>query len=185
MERPRSRLLRTTIVISLLLPVLLVVVYLANPFDARSLDPRQRIFGHVPYRVASASMTPTFPVGSFVIVRATGAARVAALSRGDVVVFRVPEAGGQHWMMRVVGMPGETVALRDGDLHIDGARVDEPYVLDAAKVTPYSRELSPLTVPAGHLFLLGDNRDNSQDGRMLAPTRHEDVIGRVVAKTTR
>ncbi|MGE5598286.1 MAG: signal peptidase I, partial [Bacteroidota bacterium] len=88
--------------------------------------------------------------------------------RGEIIVFHPPEGAvpgpmrGDDLVKRVVGLPGETVEIRDGQVYIDGRRLNEPYV------RPENQDyldFGPFHVPAGHLFVLGDNRRQSRDSR--------------------
>ena len=96
------------------------------------------------------------------------------IRRGDIVVFKFPEDPERDFIKRVVGLPGETVELRDRRIHINGAMIDEPY--EVQYLMPYHAEegaldfdvrvqYGPVTVPDGQYLMLGDNRDNSQDSR--------------------
>ena len=87
-----------------------------------------------------------------------------ALRRQDVVVFRAPpwvEAKPTDFIKRVIGLPGDTVEVREGRVFINGATVEEPYV----RSRPYY-DWGPVTVPAGHVVVLGDNRNNSRDSHL-------------------
>jgi signal peptidase I len=95
-------------------------------------------------------------------------------SRGDVIVFRYPENPRQDFIKRCVAVGGETVMIRDKDLYIDGVRQEEPYAIHVdPRVLP--RQISqrdnfgPFVVPEGHIFMMGDNRDNSHDSRFWGP----------------
>ena len=99
---------------------------------------------------------------------------VDAIARGDVVVFKYPEEPERDFIKRVIGLPGETVELRRKRVYIDGSPIDEPYVHFLVPPDPHAREVAPydvrenygpVTVPADHYFVMGDNRDNSQDSR--------------------
>jgi len=160
------------------LPLVAVLMYVLNPFGADSLDPRQRILGHAPYLIPSSSMAPTLVPGEIVLVRA-GDHRRRSPQRGDVVIFRSPE-DGNAWIQRIVGLPGERVAIIDGVVRVDGQPLREAYVADGRARQPYSRALAERVVPAGHYLLLGDNRDNSLDGRIMGAIGAERLIGRVV-----
>lgn len=94
--------------------------------------------------------------------------------RGDVVVFKYPEEPERDFIKRVVGLPGETLEVRNKRVYIDGEPLEEPYVHFMQPVTPDRQEFTaldvrdrygPVTVPDGHYFVMGDNRDNSQDSR--------------------
>lgn len=88
--------------------------------------------------------------------------------RGDVVVFRFPRDPDRDFIKRVIGVPGDTVEVRDGTVFIDGQPLDEPYLTDKPNYV-----LPPLTVPPGEYFVLGDNRPGSFDSHSwtsYAPT---------------
>jgi signal peptidase I len=95
------------------------------------------------------------------------------IRRGDIVVFKYPDEPERDFIKRVIGLPGETVELRNKKVFVNGAGLDEPYVhfLEAshmaAEVTSFDvrERYGPVTVPQGQYFVMGDNRDNSQDSR--------------------
>ena len=99
------------------------------------------------------------------------------IRRGDIIVFKYPEDPERDFIKRVIGLPGETIELRDKKVHINGSPLDEPYVRflfpfdpagsEAAAVVEFDprRAYGPVTVPPGHYFMMGDNRDNSEDSR--------------------
>jgi signal peptidase I len=153
------------------------------------------------FYIPSESMEPTLEVGDRVFVNKL-AYDIGDLGRGDVIVFanphpeQLPERGAVsaflHWLgegigfaqpadedfiKRVIGLPGETIEIRDNVVYIDGEPLDEPYLTDAAR---QSNGSFPVTrIPAGHLFMMGDNRGNSADSRYglgLVPV--DKVIGR-------
>ena len=82
--------------------------------------------------------------------------------------------------LSIVGLPGETVSIVDGTVHIDGAALEEPYVAAENVSAEHSRAFPPTPVPPGHYFMMGDNRDNSMDSRFQPMTRREDITGKVV-----
>ena len=92
--------------------------------------------------------------------------------RGDILVFKYPEEPERDFIKRVIALPGETIELRNKQVFINDKQLDEPYV---HYLMPPGEEgtpdidvrvtYGPVTVPAGHYFMMGDNRDNSQDSR--------------------
>jgi signal peptidase I len=98
--------------------------------------------------------------------------------RGDVVVFErppgVPDTGIKDLIKRVVGLPGDTLESRDGHVYLNGKRLEEGY-LDAGVLTV---NLTRQTIPAGHVFVMGDNRGNSEDSRVFGPIDEDLVVGR-------
>jgi signal peptidase I len=99
------------------------------------------------------------------------------IRRGDILVFKYPEDPERDFIKRVIGLPGETLELRDKKVYINGKGLDEPYVHFLFPFDPTSsgdtgvadfdvrRNYGPVTVPPDHYFMMGDNRDNSQDSR--------------------
>lgn len=151
------------------------------------------------FYIPSGSMEPTLRPGDRVLVWKA----FDSPERGDIVVFEDPHprrqpdrgliGGFLHWLSegvgfarpasedfikRVIGLPGETVELRDGVLFIDGRRIAEPYLHGR----PDKRDFGPVTVPPDALFVLGDNRLNSNDSRYgLGFVPRDKVIGEAFA----
>lgn len=130
-----------------------------------------------PVRIASASMVPTFDAGDVVLVSQRPPA-LADLDRGDLVTFVSPE-DGERALKRVIGLPGDSLVIKDSVLYVNDRVVDEPYVDHAAIDAYYSRTYQ---VPEGRVFLLGDNRGNSVDSRDYGPVEVDDLLGRVVVR---
>ncbi|HEX6311402.1 MAG TPA: signal peptidase I [Acidimicrobiia bacterium] len=146
------------------------------------------------FYIPSESMTPTLQVGDRVLVNKLSY-RLHDVNRGDIVVFEAPEsesAGGvKDLVKRVIGLPGETVELRDGEVYIDGEPLDEPYLADGETTTPtqeFAGKCEPpvsdatCVVPADSYLVLGDNRNESKDGRVFGPITESDIVGRVFVR---
>ena len=149
--------------------------------------------------IPSSSMKPTLAPGDRILVQKV----VYGPDRGDVIVFSDPKGrpgpdrgivGGfvhllsstlgierpehEDFIKRAIGLPGETVELRDGRLFVDGVQISEPYLRGAVD----TRDYGPVRVPEGALFVLGDNRLNSNDSRFgLGFVPVDKVVGRAVA----
>jgi signal peptidase I len=136
------------------------------------------------FKIPTGSMENNLLIGDHLLVNkfvfgptATGLERallpIRDVRRGDVVVFKYPDEPERDFIKRVIGLPGETLELRNKKVIIDGRPLDEPYVhfLEAAseaqEVTSFDvrERYGPVKVPPGHYFMMGDNRDNSQDSR--------------------
>jgi signal peptidase I len=128
----------------------------------------------VPVVVTGSSMEPTVHDGDVALVLRAGTA-VDRLDRGDLVVLRDP--AGDLALKRVVGLPGDRVAMLDARLVVDGIPVDEPYVDHATIDGTY---LAEVTVPAGTVYVLGDDRARSVDSREHGPVAGSDLLGRVL-----
>lgn len=124
-------------------------------------------------RVESISMEPTLRPGDYVMV--SKLAYINAMpGRGDVVVFHFPADPAQQYIKRVIGLPGDNVEIREGEVYVNGARLDEPYL----KAAPNYSDL--WVVPADALFVLGDNRNRSSDSHLWGMVPLENVIGKAL-----
>lgn len=99
--------------------------------------------------------------------------------RGDIIIFRFPDDESILYIKRIVGMPGETVNIRDGKVYINGEELDEPYLTVATE-----GDYGPYEVPEGHYFMLGDNRNNSADSRFWNNTylSEKKIVGKAVLR---
>src|SRR5690606_30920549 len=111
------------------------------------------------FTVDGPSMMPTLRHGERLLVDKL-TYRFAEPQRGDIVVFRYPSDPRQHFIKRLIGLPGDTVEVRNGRVLVNGVALEENYVLQ-----PPLGRYGPRTVPEGAYFVLGDNRNNSEDSR--------------------
>lgn len=123
------------------------------------------------YRIEGASMEPNFHDGEYLIVNKL-AYRLGEYERGDVIVFKYPNDPSKDYIKRVIGLPGDTVEIRAGELYVNGVLIQEPY-----PHLPNVRDEPPTVVDAGHLYVMGDNRPASSDTRSWGQLGQEFVIG--------
>lgn len=178
----------------LLVAAALVIAFLLKSFVAQA------------FYIPSGSMTPTLLVNDRVVV-----SRVAYdlhdPRRGDIVVFVAPnqeaarakdddrilpwrivhgffetvglaQPSAEDFIKRVIGLPGETVEGRAGQIYIDGRPLSEPYLTGVPSIGDFAE----VTVPEGHLWVMGDNRGGSSDSRFFGPIPESSVVGRAVAR---
>ena len=139
------------------------------------------------FKIPTGSMENNLLIGDHLLVNkfvfgpAASAAERALLPmgtirRGDVLVFKYPEEPDRDFVKRVIGLPGETLELKEKKVYINGVPLVEPYVhfIELPRANPDIHEVTsfdvrerygPVTVPADQYFMMGDNRDNSQDSR--------------------
>jgi signal peptidase I len=139
------------------------------------------LFASLLYRVRVVTvkgkdMEPTIYDGSYVLVTES----VENLRRGDIVVFRNPANPAQSFVKRIVGLPEERVQIRSGTVYIEDKALEETYV--DQRRNRYPMHTKSEHIPSGSYYVLGDNRDASNDSRLWGPLSHEFIDGRVLFK---
>jgi signal peptidase I len=148
------------------------------------------------FKVEGSSMEPTLHNGEFLIVDkavywsfapglvhlvlpgATTAGDTGRVflfhppERGDIIVFEYPRDPSRDFIKRVIGVPGDVVAIRDGEVLVNGQPLREPYI-----EAPPDYVMAPERVPAGQYFVLGDNRNNSSDSHVWGMVPWQNIIG--------
>jgi signal peptidase I len=154
------------------------------------------------FKIPTGSMEENLLIGDHLLVNkfvfgptATSVERalmpIGTIKRGDVIVFKYPEEPDRDFIKRVVGLPGETVEVREKKVYINGQPLDEPYVhfLQPPSINSEFHETTsfdvrerygPVTVPPNQYFVMGDNRDNSQDSRYWGFLPRENVKGKAL-----
>jgi signal peptidase I len=153
------------------------------------------------FKIPTGSMENNLLIGDHLLVNKfvygpapTGFERtllpIGTIKRGEVLVFKYPEQPDRDFIKRVIGLPGETLEVRQKKVYINGKALDEPYThfLTAPSGSAFHEETSfdvreqygPVTVPPGHYFMMGDNRDNSQDSRYWGFLPRENIKGRAL-----
>ena len=150
------------------------------------------------FKIPTGSMEPNLLIGDHLLVNKFNFAPTLAgvenmvlpidpIRRGDIIVFKYPEEPERDFIKRVIGLPGETLELRNKKVFIDSMPLDEPYVhylFPPGEENPADFDVrmtyGPVTVPANHFFMMGDNRDNSQDSRYWGFLPREYVKGKAL-----
>jgi signal peptidase I len=126
-------------------------------------------------QVSGLSMEPHIRSGEYVLIN-TFAYRLTQPRRGEIVAFRHEGDARAVFIKRVVGLPGDRIRVVHGLVYLNGRKLDEPYVQH-----PDDRSFAETTVPAASVYVLGDNRAESEDSRFFGPVSHDRLIGRAVA----
>ena len=141
-----------------------------------------------PFIVQGPSMQPTFVSGQKLIVNEI-LYDIREPQRGEVIVFHVPSQG-RDFIKRVIAVGGDTVKVEGDRVFVNGKEIDEPYIQSAVESAHADDELYNKTVnfpnanvpdgtvPEGHVFVMGDNRSDSTDSRMIGYVPIEDIVGR-------
>ena len=131
------------------------------------------------YRITGESMHPSIRAGDWLLVR-RNAYRRAVPARGDVVIVRDPRKTKEQYLKRVVGLPGEEVSTRDGELLINGDRLSEPY-LDGLP-SSVGLETKSWRLGRGQYFVAGDNRAHSGDSREFGAVDLGLIVGKAAGR---
>ncbi len=126
------------------------------------------------YRIESLSMQPNFYEGQFILVNKL-AYRLGQPERGDVVVFHNPNNPSEDYIKRIIGLPGDTLEVRDQQIILNGQPLDEPYATNPIAAFD---QFGPTVVEPDHIFVMGDNRPNSSDSRRIGAIDEELIVGR-------
>jgi len=141
--------------------ILAVVLY----FGINAVSARVRVDGF--------SMNPSLANGEYILVNKL-AYRLGQPSRGDIIVFSFPLDPQQDLIKRVIGLPGETVTIQNGQVFINGVQLDEPYIAES----PLYNDTQ--LVAADELYVLGDNRNASKDSHEWGLLPMENIVGKAV-----
>ena len=125
------------------------------------------------YRIESHSMEPNFFEGQFILVNKL-AYKLGQPQRGQVLVFHNPNNTSEDYIKRVIGLPGDTVEIREDQVYINSQVLTEPF-----NKNPYrpGTAFGPEVIPPNHIFVMGDNRGNSQDSRVIGPIDENLLVG--------
>jgi len=145
-----------------------------------------RAFVFLQSEIPSGSMEETILIGDHVLVNRfiyaptlfdweRSLLPIRNIRRGDIVVFKHPREPEQDFIKRVIGLPGDIVALHDGALRVNGEQLDEPYLAPAERS---GSSFGPIAVPQDEYFLLGDHRSRSSDSRVWGTAPRQLIKGR-------
>lgn len=122
------------------------------------------------FRIEGQSMEPNLHDGEYVLIDKVSYV-LHPPERGDVVVLLRP--GERDYIKRIIGLPGDTVEVKNGQVLVNGIALDEPYIADPARQNTPARQVEP-----ERYFVMGDNRNNSSDSRSFGTISAKDIVGR-------
>lgn len=153
------------------------ITFEQNPFRTAADTFRGRVLGFELFRIPSNSMQPTLMPGDFIWV-STRAYKDQPPQINDVITFLYPKDKSINYIKRLIGRPGDTVRIDDFQVYVNDQKIPQPYLKKELVQKPYSRYMQQLVIPQGKLFVMGDNRDNSNDGRFFGLVSQSDLIGK-------
>ena len=134
------------------------------------------VFLYQPVKVEGNSMMPELTDQERIFINKF-VYRFEGIQRGDVVVFWYPLDPSKSYIKRVIGLPGETLRLINGDVFVDGRKLDEPYVPPEYRD---QQSLGPIHIPQDEFFVLGDHRTASNDSRVWGTVERRFIYGKAV-----
>lgn len=127
------------------------------------------------FRIPSGSMIPTLQIQDYIFASKL-TYRFNEPKRGDIIVFKYPKDTTRFFVKRLIAVGGESVALKNSKLYIDGHQVAEDYLPEGLRFPDYG----PVTVPEGNYFMMGDNRNNSSDSRDWGFVPESLIVGKEI-----
>ena len=136
-----------------------------------------------PQEINGASMEPNFHNGEYILTNKIEY-KIIEPKQGDVVIFKSPRNKDIDYIKRIIGLPGDTVALRNNKIYVNDKPLEEGYLAPDIYIFggSYLREGSEIVVPQGKYFVMGDNRPHSSDSREFGPIAKEDFIGKAILR---
>ncbi|MFA6131161.1 MAG: signal peptidase I [Patescibacteria group bacterium] len=136
-----------------------------------------RYFLVKPFLVLGASMEPNFYNNEYLIIDELSY-RLRDISRGEVVVFAPPTSPSQFYIKRVIGLPGETVSIKDGTITISNTEYPNGFTLKEDYIEEYTHGREEIILGEDEYYVLGDNRDESLDSRSFGSIKENTIVGR-------
>jgi signal peptidase I len=134
------------------------------------------IFLYQPVKVEGTSMLPELKDQERIFVNKF-VYRFEKISRRDIVVFWYPRDSSKSFIKRIIGLPGDTIEIRRGEVFVNGVALDEPYILPEYMD---KRSMDPRTVELGYYFVMGDDRKFSSDSRIWGLVPEKYIYGKAV-----
>ena len=151
-----------------LFKLLLLAVFVVIPF---------RLYIAQPFIVDGASMDPTFKTGQYLIVDEL-TYHFTTPARGSVLIFKYPKDPSKYFIKRVIGLPGETVILKNGQVTIKNQAHPDGFILDEPFIKYPKSDTDEYVLGTDEYFVMGDNRLGSSDSRIWGPVPKANIIGR-------
>jgi signal peptidase I len=159
-EPKKSSITRTLVEIVVIVAAAFAIALLVQAFIVK------------PFTIHQISMRPTLEEGDRILLNRLSY-HFREPARGDIIVFHSPITKGDDLVKRIVAVAGDRVSVSGGKLYVNGVEQDEPYLLEQG----FEGGLPETLIPAGDVFVMGDNRNNSGDSRLFGPIPKDVIIG--------
>jgi len=108
--------------------------------------------------------------------------RLGNIQRGDIVTISVPESENSPLVKRIIALENDTIEIRDGQVYINGKVLKEDYLLENKTDMLFNSQYNNIEIPKGYVYVMGDNRQYSNDSRYIGPVKASKIIGRVILR---
>ncbi len=154
-----------------------LLVILFNIGAGTALESIVTAYSYEAFKAPSGSMLPTLQIGDHFIAEILG--ENEPVHRGDIIIF-FNEENDVNFVKRIIGLPGETLSIKQQVVFIEGQPLKEPYAnhTKAHFFVPVRDNFAPVTLDTDEYFVMGDNRENSYDSRWLGPVKRQDITAR-------
>jgi len=136
-----------------------------------------RVFAVQPFIVEGESMEPMFKNNDYLITEKISY-RLKNPTRGDVIIFHPPEDPSINYIKRIIGLPGDTIEIKDGMVFVNDCALSEFYV-DSTTQLSLKTPSAPITLKPGEYFVLGDNRNHSRDSREIGAIPRQNIVSKI------
>jgi signal peptidase I len=174
---------KSNIIILTILTILIIIpifAYYFNPSQSTTSNLQGRIFGGETFKIRTVSMEPTLLVGDEVEIN-TSSYNSKMPNINDIVLFSDARNTKVKKILRVIAREGEVVKIDSGYVYVDNKKMDQSYLDKDKAIKQISMAMNEYTVPKGKIFLLGDNRDSSNDSRFApGPVPIGNIIGKAI-----
>lgn len=131
------------------------------------------------YKIKGDSMNSVLKDQERIIISRLGL-KTGAINRFDIVVLYKPNEPGKSIIKRVIGLPGEIIEIKDGEVYIDYKKLEQPFLADKDHPHSNNNNMNALLIPQDHYFVMGDNRELSQDSRNFGPVPAKYIFGKTI-----
>lgn len=159
---------------------LVVILIVSGVSESYSLSYRDNLLRA--YKIPSRSMQPTLEVGDYIMCNELYY-RYNDPDHGDLIIFKYPQDDDLDYIKRIVAVPGDTVMTRGNELFINGLKTKEPYAIytrENLEPGDFVPNFGPVTVEEGEYFVMGDNRNNSEDSRFFGAVKRHRIQGKAI-----
>ncbi len=131
------------------------------------------------YKIKGHSMHPVLKDQERIIISKPGV-KTGNIERFDIVVLNKPNEPGKSIIKRVIGLPGEIIEIKEGDVYINRKKLEQPFLNGKIDINDLNDNMKPLSIREGHYFVMGDNRAVSQDSRSFGPVPGKYIDGKTI-----